>query len=647
MTDDRSVATALGTAVPTVGQFVFQRWAELHDDDPPWWSRPSGVGLRLLLEELGELAVARSSGAIAKEAVAALIEEARRYLFADGSLCRRRYLAASDSIRSALTDKSSENWLPGAAGPSAMAAALVLIDGEEFIPTLLAVIQEEVDKADAVVGENELAQALSAVEPFVELLDAELVRDGHSRRWRQGLCVDAKRRADEGLGIGAAIGEALKGAGYGDVRDFDCFVVVGQYQEPELGRLGFDALAFEDALVQIIRPWNTDDLEATLAELGGLDIERLIRYTLKAPDIEAAARTVSHDFTRDADLWRLRGGLVSGNGESSVLIYDARQLTARLLKLPVEPLDVLPRRLGSYAPEPGDDPTRIDDALVQLAQARLAPPATAIVNVWTAAEALFGGVVGESRADTIDVVAGLGEFLYLLDLFRWLGDRYSDAGLEGAPPGGSSRWGLERTLEKTTDVLAALVDKGDALGWWRLKVVTGWRSPPRLREQLAAFGQRVRHVGARAYLARNTVVHNAAVRRRLIDVTLPPFAAVVRECVGHVANEGMPDETLKTAMKSAVVVTHVANRVAAEEVAPAAGVESLLPDEPGTQGAEVEAEVKDDAHGGAAPGIAGEPVPVEELGGAQLVPGEAGVGDAAQVQEHEVVGDAETAEESL
>jgi hypothetical protein len=86
------------------------------------------------------------------------------------------------------------------------------------------------------------------------------------------------------------------------------------------------------------------------------------------------------------------------------------------------------------------------------AQARLAPPGTAIVDVWTAAEALFGGVVGEPVFRTVDVVAGLAELLYLLDLFRWLGQRYESAGVGGPPGIESSRWGFERTLEETTEV---------------------------------------------------------------------------------------------------------------------------------------------------------------------------------------------------
>jgi hypothetical protein len=601
-------AGATAKPAPAPADFVFQRWAELADDDPPWWSRPSGIGLRLLLDELKQLAVARSSGAIAKEAVGALISEAQRYLFGESSFCRRRFGAASDSIRATLTDKSPENWLPGAAGPSAIAAALEVIDDEKFVPSLLEVLQEEVTKAGEATGEMELAQALTEVEAMVELLDAELVRDGHSRQWRRRVADDAQARCGGADQVAQAITEALAANKYGQRRSFDCFVIACEYEEPSVGRLG-NALEVEEALSRVIRPWNTADLADAIKEFETLDAVRLLRYEPHAADIDAAARTVSHEFTRDADLWRLRGGVVTATGERALLINDPDEGVTRLLDLPVEPLDVLPRRLGLYTPDPNDEPSRVDDALVQLAQARLAPPGTAIVDVWTAAEALFGGVVGESVFRTVDVVAGLAELLYLHDLFRWLGQRYENAGVGGAPGVESSRWGFERTLEGTTEVLAALATSSDALGWWRMKIVTGWTTSVRLREQLNEFGVRTKQVGARAYLARNTVVHNAEVRRQLIEITLPVFAGVVRECVGYIANHGEPDESLKTATKAAMTISHMANRVANQAVKAHEAIPELLPDEPGMQVADEGAPET----GAVVAPTPGEPVPVEDL----------------------------------
>jgi hypothetical protein len=167
-----------------------------------------------------------------------------------------------------------------------------------------------------------------------------------------------------------------------------------------------------------------------------------------------------------------------------------------------------------------------------------------------------------------------------------------------------------------------------------MKVVTGWATPARLREQLNEFGVRTKQVGARAYLARKTVVHNADVRRQLIEITLPVFAGVVRECVGYIANNGEPDESLKTATKAAMTISHVANRVADDAVKAHEAIPELLPDEPGMQVAD---EGAPEAGAVVAP-TPGQLVPVEDLPdgagatlGAEEQPEDDG-GDATEVE---------------
>lgn len=130
----------------------------------------------------------------------------------------------------------------------------------------------------------------------------------------------------------------------------------------------------------------------------------------------------------------------------------------------------------------------------------------------------------------------------------------------------------------------------------------------------SAYAYAGTEVGARAYLIRNLIVHSARVRRAVLDVTLPPFAGLVRECIGYVANNGEADATLKTAKVVTIDVRHAANRISDKELSAVDAIESLLPDELGTAAtdkpqfaAEAEEEAPADEVG------VGEPVPVEDV----------------------------------
>lgn len=621
--DDRQRTGSRIHPIPNAESFVFARWAELTATEPPpeWWTRPAGVGLRLRLHELAELAAARASGGITKQAIAALIKEAQRVLFAADSYCNRRFSAAVDAVRASLRDDAADLWVPEAAGPSSISAALDLIDTPTYLPQLIADIAADAAAINTLDDPTRAADAMSALETLVELLDDELVYDGHSLAWRQNVCNQARARCCDTKALDESISAALADNGHGDRRRFDAFVPVIEYEEPSAGRLGLEALRPTDALATVISKWMVEGLDLERPELQ--QAERLLRFRPEAADVDAAARIVSHEYERDAGLWNVRDGRV--RADPVVLIYDPRGPTARYLPLPTEPLDVRPRRLGMYAPEIDNPGTSVDDALVQLAQARTAPPATAIVNLWTASEALFAGVVGETRGDAASVMAGLAEFLYLLDLLAWLGDRYSAAEFEGAPPGGSSRWGFERTLEKTTEVLDRLAERDDVLAWWRLKTITAWTDAPRFRKQLRGFGERMEQIGNRTYLVRNAVIHSGWIRRAALEVTLPSFAGLVRENVGYVANTGPADQTLRTAIHKAIVVRHLANQITSKEVTPADGIDEVLPDEPGWAH-DSDAAAPPDRKPESQPG---EPVSVEELD-AEDAPDLSDVGAAEQ-----------------
>ncbi len=71
---------------------------------------------------------------------------------------------------------------------------------------------------------------------------------------------------------------------------------------------------------------------------------------------------------------------------------------------------------------------QIDDAFAQISQARTASPATALADVWTAAEVLFSGTLDDPNYAVADVLANLAQFLFVRDFVTYLGDRVIAAG---------------------------------------------------------------------------------------------------------------------------------------------------------------------------------------------------------------------------
>jgi hypothetical protein len=564
---------------PSGEQFIFARWEEITRLDAPWWTRSTGVGLRLRLSELLDLAGTASAGGVAKSAISRLVREARRALCSGDSYLTKRFKAAAEDISRSLRDDSAESWVPAALGPSAIGAALQLIDTPNYLPTLVDDLAADATAIKDLEGSVEIAKAFTRLEVLVELLDAELVYEGHSLAWRRRVLEDARRHHHEDhQPLGDAMRTALTGNRCAETRSFDVLVPVAELEDPPGGRSGIVRLDPDKVIVDIVETWLAKGTESILSHSQLTDAVAVIRYEqLTAVDVEAAARKTNEAFGRDADIWRLRGGIISP-GEIA-FVYDSLAHEAFAVSLPAEPLDLLPRSLASYSGT--HDSTRpdsaIDDALLQLARARTAAPAIALVSLWTAAEALFAGAVGDARSDAAHVMAALGEFLYLRDLFAWLSEHYTSAGLDRAPEGESSRWGLDRTLEKTTEVLDRLSECSDVLAWWRVKTLTRWGVDGQLREQLTALSDRMEQVAARAYLVRNMLLHRAEARERALAVTLPPFAGLVRECVGHVANLGpSPEVPLRTAKAAALRVRHAANQVESGHVQAHEAIRALL-----------------------------------------------------------------------
>ena len=87
-------------AVPAGGLYAVERWVELTDDQAPWWTKPTGIGLRLQLHELEQLAAALQEGKVVASAVKRLLAEARHVFVTDGRYCAEAFPEVGYLLRS-------------------------------------------------------------------------------------------------------------------------------------------------------------------------------------------------------------------------------------------------------------------------------------------------------------------------------------------------------------------------------------------------------------------------------------------------------------------------------------------------------------------------------------------------------------------
>jgi hypothetical protein len=551
------------------------RWSELLNDDAPWWTRPPGVGLRLGLEELVELAEARKAGTVARAAVTPLLGFAHTSLLSPGAYCGSRYPEVADSLRKALNRPDPGDWLvAGGAGPAAVEAALRLIAETPYVERLVDDLCEAAANVKP-LGGNPPVTGLSALEPLVELLDAELVYDGHSVAWRRTVLKGVQASHESGNSLAEAIKAALVANRHGETRVFSVLIAVAEEHEPPMMLPGLTLLDPTAAAEQVIRKWECPGVAELLAEPRLGTAVKLARYDETATDPVAAVEGASASFQRHQDLWQLQGGSLSPGNVA--FVYDPAG-KAEVISLPAERLRLLPEGLVNYEfkSQAGDGPSTFDDALMQLARATSATPASALVSIWTAAETLFGGSAADINAEVSHVLGGMAQLLYLRHLLAWLADRYTRAGVDPDPALPKDRWALDYSVAATGELLKTLDMAGDTLGWWRLKTITRWDRGEVLGSQLMNLGSRFEQVATRAYLLRNMFVHRGAARHRAIAATLPPFAGVVRECVGYASSE--PEKALTRAKLAAFRVSHTVSEVKGGMASGEAAVGDILRD---------------------------------------------------------------------
>ena len=272
---------------------------------------------------------------------------------------------------------------------------------------------------------------------------------------------------------------------------------------------------------------------------GRQDAQRLIAEdhriavfdAIEAVDAEAALRRADDIFRRRANVWRLLGNTLFEPDQA--IVYDSLARRTTIRGLPSQPLDLAPVGLDGWVED--ETPSgALHDALDQLAEARTARPAAAFVDLWTAAEALYGGGVNDRGYRAGLVMAGMAEYMYIEDSIVWLARRADLAGAGGVPVGGEVRWLLDAMGEKggPSRIEQALVDSGDLVGWSRFKRMTNWDAGWGLRSELEELSRRLASVTNRAYLYRNFAVHRADESLPGLDALLPSFAGLVQVSIG-------------------------------------------------------------------------------------------------------------------
>jgi hypothetical protein len=290
-------------------------------------------------------------------------------------------------------------------------------------------------------------------------------------------------------------------------------------------------------------------------------------------------------------MWLLQDGLFEPSGQ--LLIHDVDQKTSdkrpvaqRLIKRP----DNLPAYGAARKKDP-DSPAirRLTDAFDQLAQARTGSQGASLADLWSVAETLFGGVAEDKPVDVGDRLAGLGEYLYLMSVLRWVGsaldiEDLDPDGLTRDPGESNAEFALRcvnRPGEKTRALLDALVSAERPLAWFRVRQVLRWSrkrtKPPKDKCQLAgeldAVHDRIEAVANRAYLVRNLFLHQGNPgRAAAMSVTLPVFADVLHAAISYVnlvsAEKQLPLVTSELAQLRAQHVAEMYSRKTHEGLGP-------------------------------------------------------------------------------
>jgi hypothetical protein len=545
-TGSTSTDSAPNTA-PTGASYVAARWVELNDPASPWWTRSHGMGIRLRLKELLDMADAQSAGAALEDRVRETLEETEEALLEESPFLWKRYSPIAERLKTAL---GGGHLSPSSRNYSIIQAALEELRDSNY-PN--AIIEELCLEASAGAGHKKLGK----LDSLVELLDGEIAFEKHPVEWRFEVAKRCQAAVDEAKSLKEAIEGALRDAKKGWPKTVRVLVPVRQVVKPPDGEIS----RLQDDVGKQLQAWLRGRPVPDGFKLDELTLEFNIE---EAADEFAAIRRASEWLEQERAFYALQGGELEALGPWLAIPEASGPLW--LAEAPA-PLRLLPDgvELGTIISiDPSTRPTKEDedgsilpDAVIQLAQARRGSDGAALSDIWTVVEAVFGGSVNDRGYLASEAVSNLLEYLYPVALLDWMGRCLEREGLEKGKDLSYAGWALDEFGGANSAAAFAVAQSGkDPLLYVRSKTFGEW-APSKgehehLEAELDAVKKRCSHVCRRAYLVRNFHVHKAQpYRATALAATLPIFSEMTREALGHVAKQRFRDQSPLTVSETA------------------------------------------------------------------------------------------------
>jgi hypothetical protein len=525
---------------PNAALYVTDRWVEINDPHAPWWTRPDGIGIRLRLRELLDIAEAHREGATIDRPVSTLREEARVMLLWTYRFLKSRHKRTADQLHNALQAEREEPLPAYGLNYSIIEAAFRQLDKPDLMEALIAELAEQADGADDY-------EKLLALDEYIELLDAELAYDGHSTRWRHDVAVVASKAVrQDGADLKTAVTDAIAAAGQGWPKTVRFLVPVRVAVEAPDDAVS--KLLEAELVYPRLEQWGAQIAAGTDFKLDDAAFEFEIE---EVADLRAGAERANEWLEQELSVYRLQGGHLA---PASAWLAVSSDGTTDVVERPPA-LEVTPDGLKQLEEVLNRDPTAeasqhdvvIADAYLQLAQARRSASGAALSDLWTVAEAVFAGAATEKSYLAGEVMAELLEYLYPLWLLDWMAKRLQALGLTKEGNDTDASWGLDQLDKHARQAFGASELDADPLLYVRSRAFGHWSATPRdgtiekserMRADLSAVSDRADRVAKRAYLVRNFYVHRAQPNRaRALRATLPLFAEIVRVTLGYVASE--------------------------------------------------------------------------------------------------------------
>ena len=264
--DEKPAPDEQKTIAPQAKLYVAARWAELHDPDAPWWTRSQGIGLRLRLRELLDIADARNQNATVERPVTDMRQEALATLLRTQNYLKERHGETARALEHALDVERAESLPPQGITYSVIEAAMRQLDDTDLVAALTDELSRKAQCATT-------ADKLLALDEYIELIDAELAYKRHSVQWRRDLARDIGERIQAGGELQASITEAITTARSGWPEDLRFIIPVTEMRERRED--AFSALADAGIVREQLKQWLEEvpeDSDFELTDTGAFDL---------------------------------------------------------------------------------------------------------------------------------------------------------------------------------------------------------------------------------------------------------------------------------------------------------------------------------------------------------------------------------------